>query len=67
METLRSTGVTSSRKLQKYTCSVSQKEFEDLVRQHAVDDYGSGIWCLTNTDYYDENTGIKFEGEDYFL
>lgn len=67
METLRSTGVTSSRKLQKYTCSVSQKEFEALVKQHAVDDYGSGIWCLTNTDYYDENTGIKFEGEDYFL
>lgn len=64
---LRETGVTNVRKLQNYVCSVSQKDFEELVQQHVLDDYGSGIWCLTNKDYYDENKGIKFEGEDYFL
>lgn len=47
--------------------TVSHKEFEDLFRQHVVEDYGSGIWCLTNLDYYDENEGIRFEPKDYYL
>ena len=56
-----------ARRLQKYTCSIYQKELDDLIRQHVVDDFGTGILCLTNADYYDENSGIIFEAKDYFL
>lgn len=55
------------RKLQKYTCTVTPKEFEELQKQHVLEDYETGIWCLTNPDYYDEETGITFEAKDYFL
>lgn len=67
IEMLKATGTTNVRGLQKYTCSVSKRELEELIMQNVVSDYGSGIWCLTNMDYYDEETGIKFEGEDYFI
>lgn len=60
-------GINNARKLQKYTCSVSRRELDDLLRQHVVDDFGTGIWCLTNLDYYDEKTGISFEAKDYFI
>lgn len=60
-------GLGIARQLQKYTCSVYQKELDDLIRQHVVDDFGTGILCLTNADYYDENTGITFEAKDYFV
>lgn len=60
-------GVGIARKLQKYTCSINQKELDDLICQHAADDFGTGILCLTNTDYYDEKTGITFEPKDYFI
>lgn len=67
VEQLKNTGYGNARKLQKYTFSVYQNEFEDLFRQHVVKDYGSGIFCLTNSDYYDERTGVIFEAKDYFL
>lgn len=57
----------SHRKLQKYTCTVYPYELEDLKKQGAVNDYGSGIWILTNDDYYDKNTGVIFEASDYFI
>ena len=60
-------GVAASRRLQRYTCSIYQDELDELLRQHAVDDYGTGIWCLTNEDYYDKDTGITFEAKDYFI
>lgn len=60
-------GIGIARRLQKYTCSIYQKELDDLIRQHVVDDFGTGILCLTNTDYYDEKTGITFEAKDYFI
>lgn len=66
-EELKYKGGINARKLQQYVCTVSRKEFEELFRQHAVEDYGSGIWCLTNLDYYDENEGIHFEPKDYYL
>ncbi len=55
------------RKLQKYTFSVHRSEFELLFKQHVINDYGSGIWCLTNTDYYDKDIGVIFEAKDYFI
>lgn len=56
-----------ARKLQKYTCSVKQWELDDLREQHAVDDFGTGIYCLVSEDYYDHNLGITFEAKDYIL
>lgn len=67
IEQMKYTKIGNARKLQNYTCSLRQKELEDLIRQHAADDYGTGIYCLTNADYYDENKGILFEAPDYFL
>lgn len=60
-------GIGIGRKLQKYTCSIYQKELDDLICQHAANDFGTGIWCLTNPDYYDEKLGVLFEAKDYFL
>ena len=57
----------NARKFQKYSLSIHQNEFDDLLKQHVLDDFGSGIYCLTNMDYYDEDTGIQFEGRDYIL
>lgn len=56
-----------SRSLQKYACSVYQMELEELLRQGVVGDFESGVYCLLNLDYYDEKTGIQFQGKDYFL
>jgi CRISPR-associated endonuclease/helicase Cas3 len=53
--------------LQKYTCSVYPYELENLKKQGVVNDYDSGIWCLTNSDYYDNNTGVIFEASDYII
>lgn len=66
-EHLRYTKSVNTRMLQNYVCTVYQKELEDLIKQHAVEDYGTGVYCLTNLDYYDEQTGILFEARDYFL
>lgn len=60
-------GVGIARRLQKYSCTLYQRELDELFRQHVAEDFGTGIWCLTNTDYYDEQTGILFEASDYFL
>ncbi len=60
-------GIGIGRKLQKYTCSLYQKELDDLIQQHVANDFGTGIWCLTNPDYYDEKKGILFEAKDYFI
>ena len=67
VEVLRYTKAGNARKLQNYTCSITQKELEDLIRQHVANDYGTGIYCLTNKDYYDEYKGVLFEASDYFL
>ena len=67
VETLKYTGNVNIRQLRQYTCSLQQRELEDLIRQHAADDYGTGVYCLTNLDYYDDDTGILFEAKDYYL
>lgn len=66
-EHLRYTKSVNTRMLQNYVCTIYQKELEDLIKQHAVEDYGTGVYCLTNLDYYDEQIGILFEARDYFL
>ncbi len=67
VETLKYTKTGNPRQFQKYTCTLYQKELEDLARQHAADDYGTGIYCLTNMDYYDRETGVQFDAKDYFV
>jgi len=64
---LEYTGKGSERSFQRYAFSVYQNEFDILLSQNAVDDFGSGIWCLTNNDYYDKETGITFEAKDYII
>lgn len=66
-EHLRYTKSVNTRMLQNYVCTIYQKELEDLIKQHVVEDYGTGVYCLTNLDYYDEQIGILFEARDYFL
>ena len=67
IENIKATGFGNHRKLQKYAFSVKRNEFESLLKQHVIDDYKSGIWCLKNLDYYNENIGITFEAKDYYL
>lgn len=67
IEEIRQKGYGDIRKLQKYAFSVYLYEFEQLRQQGILEDFGSGIWCLTNHDYYDPEIGILFEAPDYFL
>ena len=67
IDNIRFAGVANQRDLQKYAFTVYRYEFDELYKQHIVDDFGSGIWCLTNNDYYDENIGVTFEAKDYFI
>ena len=67
VETLRITKTGNARQLQNYTCTLYEKELDDLIRQHVADDFGTGIYCLTNSDYYNDNVGILFEAKDYII
>ena len=64
---LQQTGYINSREVQYYTCSVYENEFRSLLNQGVLSDYGSGIYWLTNPDYYDENIGILLEGQDKYF
>jgi CRISPR-associated endonuclease/helicase Cas3 len=67
VENLKNVGFADTRKLQKYACSVHRNEFDSLLQQHVIDDFGSGVFCLTNPDYYKADIGIVFEGTDYII
>lgn len=67
IESLDYAGMSVIRKLQDYTCSIYKWELDDLIKQHVIKNHDSGICYLTNSDYYDENIGILFEAQDYFL
>lgn len=66
-EKLRDTGYINSRAIRKYCCTVYNDEFNRLLAQGVLADYDSGVFFLTNPDYYDEETGIKFEGKDIIV
>lgn len=66
-EELRLKGRVDIRKTQNYVCSVSEGEFRDLFEQHAVDDFGTGVFWLVNPDYYDNKLGILFESKDTLI
>lgn len=65
--TAEETGFVNSRKVQKYCCSVYENEFEELLKQGVLADYDTGIYFLTNLDYYDDNIGIITQGKDIFI
>lgn len=67
IDALRFGAKVSPRKLQKYCFSVKRYEFEKLATQGVINDFDSGIFCLTNHEYYDENLGVKFEGKDIYI
>ena len=51
----------AKRKLQKYTATVYLWEFEQLYEQGVLDDYDTGVYCLTNTKYYNSDTGLQID------
>lgn len=51
------------RALSKHGCSVYASGLADLMKQGVIEEI-KGIFVLTNSDYYDENTGIGFVGKD---
>lgn len=67
IQNLKYTGKANLRKLEKYSCTVYQNELSELIKQNVIDDFDSGIYCLINNDYYDEEIGILFEGKDYII
>lgn len=67
IEKIKYTHIADTKRLQKYASTVYRYEFEDLLKQHVLDDYGSGVFCLKNLDYYDDETGLQFEGKDYII
>ena len=67
MKELRYKGKVSGRKFQKYTATVSESEFKELFKQGAIEDFGTGIWCLGYINYYDKNEGIGTEPRDCIL
>lgn len=66
-EQLKVTGFINFRKIRKYCCTVRMNEFECLLQQRVLEDYGSGIYFLIDPSYYDEETGIQLEGKDYII
>lgn len=66
-EKIMERGVVNPRLIQKYLCSVHEEEFKSLLSQNVIDDYGSGVYCLKNPDYYKPDTGLAFEGEDIYI
>ncbi len=67
VEAMRFGSRVSVRELQNYTCTLYQRELDDLIHQHVADDFGTGVYCLINPDYYDEELGVLFEAKDYIL
>lgn len=55
------------RKLEEYTVSVKEYEFDDLHKLGVLDDYGTGVFFLTNPMYYNKDVGILFECNDNYI
>lgn len=66
VECLRRGELVPERRLQSYTASITRWELDDLRKQGVIDDFGCGIYCLMNMDYYKSEVGIGFTGQDLF-
>ncbi len=67
MEDTAEYGRSNVRSLQSYMASIKRWEFDELYKQGVLDDFGTGAYFLTNSDYYDKEVGILFHGKDYFI
>lgn len=67
IEGMRYGSINAKRKLQKYTATVYIWEFEELYKNGVIDDYGTGVFCLTNMDYYKLDTGLQIENERNYI
>lgn len=54
------------RRLQKYSASVKYYELEKMIKLGIVREL-SGIWILSNTDYYSKETGLNIDAEQNYL
>lgn len=68
IDRLKSGDNSIKRALQKYTVSVYLYEFENILKTGIIDDFGTGVYVLTNTDYYKDDTGliVESQGDCYF-
>ncbi|MGN1133981.1 MAG: CRISPR-associated helicase Cas3' [Oscillospiraceae bacterium] len=48
------------RKLQRYTVAIRENEFANALKLGAINDYGTGVYCLTAEEYYDMQVGLNF-------
>ena len=55
------------RRLQKYCCSVTPRDFSDLLSMGLVGVSSDGFCFLKAESAYDPNTGIRFECQDTYL
>lgn len=67
MEETEKYGVSNIRKLQSYMVSIKIWEFEELLKQNVLEDFKTGAYFLSNTDYYDKDIGVLFNGKDYII
>ena len=52
------------RKLQKYTVSLKMREFSEAVSRGVINDFGTGVFILTEMRCYDTNTGLDIGHND---
>jgi CRISPR-associated endonuclease/helicase Cas3 len=59
IEMLKNKQYSAKRKLQKYTVALKvHSEFEQALELGILDDFDTGVFVLTNPDYYDRNIGL---------
>lgn len=61
VQRLKNKDYTAKRELQRYTVSLRRYEFEQALKLGIIDDFGTGVFMLTNNDYYSNETGLDME------
>ncbi len=61
LQSLRYGNYSVKRKLQKYTVSLRIYEFEEAQKLGILDDFGTGVFVLTNDAYYQKETGLHLD------
>lgn len=61
VQRLKNKDYTAKRELQRHTVSLRRYEFEQALKLGIIDDFGTGVFMLTNNDYYSNETGLDME------
>ncbi len=61
VQRLKDKDYTAKRGLQRYTVSLRRYEFEQAFKLGIIDDFGTGVFMLTNNEYYSDETGLNTE------